>query len=98
MVQLAPTSRSKRDGYEEYDVAFLEKAKDFVQESETKGLFGTNKNIALVKTFDYSLDQIKEVHEIPSMNVAEVTVILEKENRTPFYGYPRINPIFIRKR
>ena len=50
------------------------------------------------KTFDYEVGEVKEVHEIPSMNAADVTVIYEKKNKTPFFGLSRDEADFITKK
>ena len=88
-INLDSIKESKRYNYYiEYNVSFTDKAKDFVLETEKKSpLFGTNKNYSTIKVYDYQIDEVKEVHEIPSLNAAEVTVIYKKENKTPFYEF-----------
>lgn len=37
-----------------------------------------------ILAYEYKLKEVKSIHEIPSMNTAQVTVVLEKYNVTPF--------------
>jgi len=97
---------SKRHKYTIYNVSFTDKSKDYVLESEGGGFgfdsfFSSSKNkskTATVKTFDRSVDKVKEVHERPSFNAAEVTVIYKKQNKTPFFELSRDKTDFITKK
>jgi len=90
-LKIETVSSNKRNNHVTYNISFTDKAKDFVLVSNVKNInsfFGgsAKQRQASVKTFEYEVDEVKEVHEIPSMNTAEVTVIYEKTKKTPFYG------------
>ena len=99
-ITLDSIKASKRYEYEEYDISFTDKSKDFVLESEegSSSWFGSSKNVSLIKTYDYEIDEVKEVHEIPSLNAAEVTVIYKKNNKTPFYEFEKDKADFVTKK
>lgn len=97
-ITLDSIKSSKRYKHTTYNVTFTDKAKDFVLETGKKTMFGTNKNVSVVKTYEYEVDEVKEVHEIPSLNSAEVTVIYKKENKTPFYEFEKDKTDFITKK
>lgn len=66
--------------YPKYNIELLEKSKEFVIEQTERN----KKQYVKFSAFDYEVDEVKEVHEIPSMNAAEVRVNYKKVNITPF--------------
>jgi hypothetical protein len=89
-LKIESVSSNKRNNHVTYNISFTDKAKDFVLVSNVKNInsfFGgsAKQRQASVKTFEYEVDEVKEVHEIPSMNTADVTVIYKKTKKTPFY-------------
>ncbi len=66
--------------YPKYNIELLEKTKEFIIEQTER----SNKQYVKLLAFDYKIDEVKEVHEIPSMNAAEVRVNYKKVNITPF--------------
>lgn len=66
--------------YPKYNIELLEKSKEFILEQTESN----KKQYVKLLAFEYKVDEVKEVHEIPSMNVAEVRVNYKKVNITPF--------------
>ena len=66
--------------YQNYNIELLEKTKEYVieQTESDKELY-----VELL-AFDYEVDEVQEVHEIPSLNAAEVRANFKKVNITPF--------------
>ena len=66
--------------YQNYNIELLEKAKEYIiEQTESK-----KKLYVELLAFDYEVDEVKEVHEIPSLNAAEVRTNFKKVNVTPF--------------
>ena len=63
-------------------VTLTDKSKSYV--IETKDNYGDSKS-NYVKLYTNKLDKVGSIQEIPSMNVAEVTVTFKKDAKTPFY-------------
>ena len=63
-------------------VSLTDKAKPYILES--KESYGGN-TIHKVMLYSKKIDKIGSIQEIPSMNIAEVTVTFLKDNKTPFY-------------
>ncbi|WP_158974936.1 hypothetical protein [Cellulophaga sp. L1A9] len=95
-INMDSISFSSRYNYSIYKVSFTDKSKDFVLENETDAFYGVLKST--VRTFDYKIDEVKEVHEIPSLHAAEVTVVYLKKNKTPFFEFENDNTDFITKK
>ncbi len=66
--------------YTYYDIKLLDKTKEFVLEQTESD----KKQYVELLAFDYEVEEVKEVHEIPSLNEAEVKVNYKKVNITPF--------------
>ena len=66
--------------YPNYNIELLEKSKEFILEQTESN----KKQYVRLLAFNYKVDEVKEVHEIPSMNAAEVRVNYKKVNITPF--------------
>ncbi len=62
-------------------VTLTEKSQQFIIETISYGDTKSNK----VKLFTYKLDKVGSIQEIPSMNIAEVSVTYKKDAKTPFY-------------
>lgn len=66
--------------YSYYDIQLLDKSKEhIINQTESN-----NKRYVELLAFEYEVDEVKEVHEIPSLNAAEVKVNYKKVNITPF--------------
>lgn len=66
--------------YQNYNIELLEKSKEYIIEQTE-----LNKNLYVeLLAFEYKVDEVKEVHEIPSLNEAEVRTNFKKVNITPF--------------
>ncbi|AFR36795.1 hypothetical protein [Riemerella anatipestifer] len=63
-------------------VALTDKSKSYVIESKD---ISENTKINYVKLYTNKLDKVGSIQEIPSMNIAEVSVTYKKEDKTPFY-------------
>lgn len=63
-----------------YQIELTEKSKPFVIETKEYGEKNSNK----IKLFNYKLDKVGSIQEIPSMNMAEVSITYKKEDKTPF--------------
>ncbi|WP_340155466.1 hypothetical protein [uncultured Winogradskyella sp.] len=98
LITLDSVKSSKRYKHTTYNVSFTDKAKEYVLETDKKNMFGRNSNTSVIRTYDYEVDEVKEVHEIPSMNSAEVTIIYKKENKTPFSDFEKDKSDFITKK
>ncbi|PKR81359.1 hypothetical protein CW751_04700 [Brumimicrobium salinarum] len=58
----------------------MEKSKEYIIEQTE-----LNKKLYVeLLAFEYKVDEVKEVHEIPSLNAAEVRTNFKKVNITPF--------------
>ncbi len=66
--------------YPNYNIELLEKAKEYIIEQTESN----EKLYVELLAFDYKVDEVKEVHEIPSLNAAEVRTNFKKVNITPF--------------
>lgn len=66
-----------------YKIEFTEKSKDL--ELPSTGSFMDDRTV--VKTYEYKLEKVKEIQEIPDLNGARVVVVYSKINKTPFYEY-----------
>jgi hypothetical protein len=62
-------------------VTLTQKTQPFI--TETKEYGETKSNI--VKLFTFKLDKVGSIQEIPSMNIAQVSVTYKKDEKTPFY-------------
>lgn len=62
-------------------ITLSNKSKPFIIETKEYGEAKAN----TVKLFTYKLDKVGSIQEIPSMNVAEVSVTYKKDAKTPFY-------------
>lgn len=65
-----------------YLVSLTDKSKPYIL--ETKENYEDN-TINIVKLCTFKLDKVGAIQEIPSMNTAEVSIIMKKEEKTPFY-------------
>ncbi|KPH12293.1 hypothetical protein [Chryseobacterium sp. ERMR1:04] len=67
----------------EYElVALTDKSKPYV--IDTKDVDGDEKG-NYVKLYTNKIDKVGSIQEIPSMNMAEVSVTFKKDDKTPFY-------------
>jgi len=67
------------------DIQPTSKGKKYLVGSDDKGgLFFDNTERAYFKMYEYELDEITKVHEVPSFNVAEVDVKFKVKKKTPF--------------
>lgn len=64
-----------------YNVKLSDKSKDYVLRQQE---YSSDKYIAEVKVFEYQVDEVTEVHEVPALNAAEVRVIYKISGETPF--------------
>ncbi|PWL38117.1 hypothetical protein DKG77_07435 [Flagellimonas aquimarina] len=64
--------------YKEYDISLTKKAEDFIVKARE------NSNFVTLKTFNYEVDEVLEVQEIPTMNTAKVKVKFKAVDLTPF--------------
>lgn len=64
-----------------YDVKLSGKSKNYVIRQQE---YSSGKYIAEVKAYEYKVDEITEVHEIPSLNAAEVRVTYKISHKSPF--------------
>ena len=78
MILIKEITRGWNKGTKEYDVSLKEKALEYMEEVPE------NKGNAVAKTFNYEVDEVLEVHEIPSMNQATAKVNFKAANITPF--------------
>lgn len=62
-----------------YNISLTDEGKKHITKIEKKSFTST-----WVKCFTLEIDDIKEIHEIPSENIAKVKVTFRKENKTPF--------------
>lgn len=66
--------------YSNYKIELLESSKEYIIEQTE-----SNKKLYVkLLAFDYEVDEVKEVHEIPSLNAAEVRTNFKKVKITPF--------------
>lgn len=66
--------------YPKFNIKLLEKSKEYIIEQTE-----SNKKLYVeLLAFDYEVDEVKEVYEIPSLNVAEVRTNFKKTNVSPF--------------
>ena len=63
-------------------IALTDKSKTYVIESKD---ISENVKTNYVKLYTNKLDKVGSIQEIPSMNIAEVSVTYKKEDKTPFY-------------
>ncbi len=73
--------------YTEYQIELTDKSKEYIVEQTEKD----KKSYVEIKVFDYELDEVKETHEVPSLNIAEVRVNYRKINITPFVSLSKVN-------
>lgn len=66
-----------------YQIELTEKSKPYVIETEEYGEKNSNK----LKLFNHKLEKVGSIQEIPSLNMAEVSVTYKKEDKTPFYEF-----------
>lgn len=66
-----------------YQIELTEKCKPYVIETNKYSETNSNK----IKLFTYKLDKVGSIQEIPSMNIAEVSVTYKKDAKTPFYDF-----------
>jgi len=74
-LELIPLPKSDA-GYIHYNISLTNKSKDLVIEHHNRRTY--------VKTYDWEVGEVKEVHEMEALNTAEVKVVYEKVNKTPF--------------
>lgn len=67
-----------RKGTKEYKIKLAEKGLEYMDEIPEKG------SVASAKAFNYEVDEVLEVQEIPAENTAIVKVKFKAENITPF--------------
>jgi|GEM_PF-1932957 len=66
------------------DIQPTSKAKKHLISSGKDGIFFDNTERAYFRMYEYELDEITKVHEMPSFNVAEVNVKFKVKKKTPF--------------
>lgn len=86
-LSLDENSRGKYS-YSTYNLSLTDKSKEYVdeiKEDRTLKILSNTATYAVLRIYDYEVDKINSVHEIPSTNTAEVKVTLKKVNKNPFY-------------
>ncbi|MHC5201461.1 hypothetical protein [Myroides sp. LJL119] len=78
-----------------YTVGLNDKMKPFIEETK-KGIFGST--LAQVRMYEYKLDKVESVHEMPSTNTAEVKMQLIKADKTPFIIFDKDKSEFVIKK
>ena len=79
-------SRGWNKGAKEYNIQLTKKALEYMIEVPENG------GVAYAKTFKYKVDKVLEVHEIPSMNVAQVKVNFKAVDISPFAVFSAKDP------
>jgi hypothetical protein len=64
-----------------HQVTLTDKTQPFIIETDSYGETKSN----IVKLFTYKLEKVGTIQEIPSLNIAEVSVTYKKDAITPFY-------------
>ena len=85
-IELLDKKNSIWAGNKYYKVNHTDQANKYVLES-----FSRNGKTAF-KTFEYSVDEILEIHEIPAVNMAEVKVKFKASEITPFVDLSIVKP------
>jgi len=85
-IKLMDKKNSIWAGNKYYKVSHTDKADEFVIESYTR------KGKTAFKTFEYIVDEILEIHEIPAVNMAEVKVKFKASELTPFINLSLVKP------
>lgn len=62
-------------------ITLTDKAKPFVLESESN----KNTTINTIRLYTKKIDKVGSIQEIPSMNMAQVSITYIKDDKTPFY-------------
>lgn len=65
-------------------VTLTDKAKPFVLESDSKS---SNTTVNTIRLYTKKIDKVGSIQEIPSMNMAEVSITYTKDDKTPFYDF-----------
>ncbi len=66
-----------------FNIVLTDKSTDFIIE-QAQSRFSESIYNAKIKVFEYEVDEIKEIQEIPSFNSAEARVNYKRTNITPF--------------
>ncbi len=67
-------------GYPQYNISLTKKGESYVSKTKKDGTWTKT----WVKCFSLELDEIIEIHEIPTQNIATIKIKLKKVNKTPF--------------
>jgi hypothetical protein len=79
--------KTHRSGWKSHQIELTDKAKPYILETNNYGETISNK----IKLFTHKLDKVGSIQEIPSMNIAEVSVTYKKDEKTPFYDLMEID-------
>lgn len=72
----------ERYSFKYHLITLSDKAKPFVLESNKNT---NNTTVNTIRLYTKKIDKIGSIQEIPSMNMAEVSVTYKKDDKTPFY-------------
>ncbi len=67
-----------------FHVKLTDKTNSFIVTEEDVSKTALTDGLIRVKIYEYEIDKIKSIHEIPSLNTADVQVVYKITNRTPF--------------
>lgn len=67
-------------GYPQYNISLTKKGESYISKTKKDGTWTKT----WVKCFSLELDEIIEIHEIPTQNIATIKIKLKKVNKTPF--------------